>query len=215
MSKGFTDAVKYRAMELWARGGMSSKDVSRALAPGGPSPGTVEQWRLRKEPQDWELFRDDIRQQATKEAHRRLLEHRASVHLTHFEDLDRIRKHIMMSLSVAKKEGNGAVTWAPREDLKPKDTRDAAQAYAAVQRGQRLALGIPSDYVIAEELTKDGKQGRLADELAMMGIAGEDLERIGEHFASAMSRVEDDGSEVDNTDVEDALQDDEDELAEE
>ncbi len=208
MSKGFSDAVKLKAMELWARGGLSTKDVSRALGEGGPGPGTITGWKARKVPQDWVLFRDDIQAKAREEAHRRILDYRAGVHLTHFEDWEIIRRHTMRSLSKPVKRDD-KVVWVPREDLRPKDVRDAGNAYAAVQRGQRLALGIPSDYVIADELPHDGKQDRLAQELAMLGIGEDDLARLGDQLAEVISRVDDDDEGASKADIEDALTDDE------
>ena len=178
MPKYYSDAVKYRALEMWADG-IPLKQVAKGL---GVKAGTVRGWRTLGQPMNWDAFREEIRAEAEAAVRRRLLLKRIEVLEVHYKDADRLRLLIMSKTvkAITNKAGE-VIKHVANTDLKPRDVRDLCAALGNVVTIQRLALGIPSDYTIT------GTAGADVDDLAGLGLGPDALKRLGDALAEEMS----------------------------
>lgn len=186
---GYTSQLKYKAMELWAEG-RSDADVGKALGSQGHTVAgtTVRAWRTRKDPQDWDTFREKVQEGAKREATRILLRRQIDVHVQHFEDWQRVRLALLRTMSMPEKGADGIVVWKQR-DLSPAEVRSIASAYREIQRGQRLALGIPDSHTLTETSETEKMSDRANEVLEAVGLSDKDLEDIGDHVAEKIARA--------------------------
>lgn len=186
---GFSSQLKYKAMELWADG-RTDTDVGKALGSHGHTVAgaTVRSWRVRKDPQDWDTFREKVQEVAKREATRILLRRQIDVHIQHFEDWQRIRLALLRTMSMPKKQEDGTVVWIQR-DLSPSELKAISGTYREIQRGQRLALGIPDSHTLTETSATEKLSDRANEVLEAVGLSEDDLESIGDHVAEKISRA--------------------------
>lgn len=185
----YSSQLKYMAMELWAEG-RSDAAVGRELGSQGRvvSAATIGAWRKKKDPQNWDTFREKVQEIAKRESVRVLLSRQIDVHVQHFDDWNRIRVALLRSMSTPNKDPDtGKVVWVPR-DMSTAELKAAAGTYREIQRGQRLALGIPADHVLTETSEAERMSDRANEVLEAVGLSNIDLESIGDHVAEKISR---------------------------
>ncbi len=159
----YSDQEKMVAVELWAQG---TPTVDIAERTGVPQ-DTLETWRTEGKPIDWHLYRADIIKEARQATRDRMLRHQEEIHERHFQDWEKVRQATVLAMAHRVTE-DGREVLRPRTDLSPKQLRDIATTLSQVQKGQRLALGIPSDFI----LNAPAGEGDHYDEEAALERAG-------------------------------------------
>ncbi|MCK4513512.1 hypothetical protein KAW64_17310 [bacterium] len=195
--------MKYKAMELWAEG-RTDKEVGVLIGRKDHPVGaeTIGSWRRKKVPQDWVHFKTRVQDEAKREVERILISRQINIHVQHYRDWETIRKRLMRSMEQPRidTEEGAAIVWEPRE-MTSAALRNVATTYKEIQKGQRLALGIPAEHVLTEEVgASETRDDRAKAVLDAVGLQVQDLESIGDHIAKKISeaRVVDD----DTTDAE-------------
>jgi hypothetical protein len=177
--------LKRRAMELWAAG---DKAVEQIAAEVGVNPRTLDRWRYKKQPEDWDAFAQRIADDSAREAQKRLVRERANLGLTHFKDMELARNFWRRTLYEEDEFG----TLRPRV-LSTKEVRDIMAAYRDLQTCQRAVFG-EAAYVV-------GVQSQKAK--AETGIPSDIPLELVHQFEDALAKATADPGSLDGSGVED------------
>lgn len=219
----YSDTVKFEAMRMWCEG-RSFSEIADYFA---VTDGTIRAWKKRHEPADWDIMRAEAEKMALDDVMRTIAASRAVALRNHFTDLEAMRVRWLASMqeTVVKTDRKGkpilddngqriVIEKRPKE-YTAREIKDMTSAYRDIQIAQRLALGIPTDYVPqAPIIPTEDTRSALAD----MGIDDDAMQVIGEaiahHLTVTIQSEDDEPAELDNdqtdNEIRDGLDDDDD-----